>query len=490
MTLNRWTWCACLLVFSGAVGVRAQTVRQVQQRTADGVVEGVVSADDKVRTFKGVPYAAPPVGPLRWRPPQPVVPWTGVRRTIEYPQRCMQGPPPEGMTFGDTGPAEDCLYVSLWMPAHPSTDKLPVMVFLNGQDFASGSTSEPRQDGGNLSKKGVLVVSLNYRLGVFGYMAHPELTKESAHRASGNYGYLDQIAALGWIQKNIATFGGDPGNVTVFGSTSGSIAVSTLMASPLSAGLFRQAIGEGGSCLDSREPMKSRVEAEREGKEFAKVAFGSKSIDDLRKVPAAELLEASLRQPQMRFLPDVDGYFLTTDCRTAYARGEQRHIPLLAGWNAPADGPSRGGAAAGSVMDGEIPRSTWAWMEAQRTTAGAAVYRYEFDHVLPPPVAGTGVASPAPDRPREEIEFVFRVLTRKKLAWRPEDTAVSELLSTYWTNFAKTGDPNGEGMPEWPKNDKVSGYAVMQLKAIPTVTPDDQRSQWMGKGGQSRASAP
>src|ERR1035438_4871955 len=238
--------CALLLgMLLPPLGLRAQ-LRYVEQRTANGVLEGGVSADGKVRPFKGIPYAAPPVGPLRWKAPLPAAAWTGVRPATEYGARCMQAPIYPGMIFHDAGPSEDCLYLNLWMPATPVQPKLPVMVWIYGGGFAAGATSEPRQDGGNLSKKGVLVVSMNYRLGIFGFFSHPALARESGHNAAGNYGLLDQVAALKWVKDNIADFGGDPGNVTIFGESAGSFSVSALMASPLSQGLFRRAIGESG----------------------------------------------------------------------------------------------------------------------------------------------------------------------------------------------------------------------------------------------------
>jgi para-nitrobenzyl esterase len=245
----------------GVQTVAFAQIRYVQLKTADGVLEGVVSADGKVRTFKGIPFAAPPVGPLRWKAPQPPAPWTGVRKASEYGARCMQGSIYSDMIFHDTGPSEDCLYLNLWMPANPGRAKLPVMVWIYGGGYQAGATSEPRQDGGNLSKKGVLVVSMNYRLGIFGFFSHPELAKESGHDSSGNYGLLDQLAALQWVRKNIATFGGDPDNVTIFGESAGSFSVSALVASPLAKGLFQRAIGESGAYLSSETlPLKPRAE--------------------------------------------------------------------------------------------------------------------------------------------------------------------------------------------------------------------------------------
>lgn len=321
------------MLFLGMNLMNAQELRYVQVSTANGVLEGVVSPDGKVRTFKGIPYAAPPVDSLRWRAPQPARPWTGVRKAVDYPKRAMQGRIYNDMVFNDNGPSEDCLYLNLWMPENPPTAKLPVMVWIHGGGFIAGSSSEPRQDAGNLCKKGVMVVSLNYRLGVFGFFAHPDLAKESGHNASGNYGLLDQVAALEWIKKNIATFGGDPDNVTIFGESAGSFSVSALMASPLAKGLLNRAIGESGAFFSSTLPMKPRAEAEMAGLKFAQSAFGMSSLQSLRAIPAQRLLDEALKVPAETFSPDVDGYFLRESCPSTFAAGRQSHVPLLAGWN-------------------------------------------------------------------------------------------------------------------------------------------------------------
>src|ERR1700739_3048203 len=282
MNLHPRKWALSLALLFASHAVHAQQVTYVQQSTANGILEGVVSTDGEVRTFKGIPYAAPPVGPLRWKSPQPPASWTGVRKAVDYGPRCMQGRIYDDMIFHDAGPSEDCLYLNLWMPAKPAQAKLPVMVWIYGGGFAAGSSSEPRQDRGNLSKKGVLVVSMNYRLGIFGFFAHPDLAKESGHNASGNYGLLDQVAALQWVKKNIATFGGDPDNVTIFGESAGSSSVSALIASPLARGLFHRAIGESGVCLNARHPWKSRSEAEAADVKFAQSIFGTSSLEALR----------------------------------------------------------------------------------------------------------------------------------------------------------------------------------------------------------------
>jgi len=493
-------------------------IRYAQQKTADGVLEGVVSADGKVRTFKGIPFAAPPVGPLRWKAPQPPAPWTGVRKASEYGARCMQGNIYSDMIFHDSGPSEDCLYLNLWMPANPGTAKLPVMVWIYGGGFQAGATSEPRQDGGNLSKKGVLVVSMNYRLGIFGFFSHSELTNESGHGSSGNYGLLDQLAALQWVKKHIATFGGDPDNVTIFGESAGSFSVSALVASPLAKGLFRRAIGESGAYFsNSPLPLKPRAETEKSDAAFAKSALGTDSLAELRAKSADEILQAALKGKDVFFSPNVDGYFLPQDVASIFAAGKESKVALLAGWNLDEansraileqDAPTAAnflthlqklyGAHAGEVAklyagstEAEVKRAaqdlsgdrfigfgTWKWLEMTAKAGTAPVYRYQFDQTLPlAPDAPAGAEATAPHA--SEIEFVFQVLASRQLPWRPEDHEVSELMGTYWTNFAKTGDPNGEGVPRWPLYTAKDDYPVMHLARDPHAAPDAHRARYL-----------
>jgi para-nitrobenzyl esterase len=484
-------------------------LRYVRQRTANGVLEGVVSADGKVRTFKGIPYAAPPVGPLRWKPPQPAAPWTGIRKATEYPARCMQTRVFSDMIFHDDGPSEDCLYLNLWMPAVPATPKLPVMVWIYGGGFVAGATSEPRQDGGNLSKKGVLVVSMNYRLGIFGFFSHPELARESGHNASGNYGLMDQLAALQWVHDNIAVFGGDPDNVTIFGESAGSFSVSALMASPLARGLFKRAIGESGAFFGNTLPARPLAETEKADVEFAKSALGTDSLEALRAKPAEEVLQAAAKRGAPRFTPNIDGYYLPESVAAIFAAGKQADVPLLAGWNADEasyrnilgkDAPTAEnfeahvhriyGEHAAAILKlyaastpAEVKRAaqdlasdrftvfpTWKWLDMQVKTGHAPVYRYKFDQDLPLPEPASPHAG--------EIEYVFQVLSSRNLPWRPEDRKVSELMGDYWTNFAKTGDPNGEGLPHWPVYNRKDGYQVMHLEAGAHAAPDHQRARY------------
>jgi para-nitrobenzyl esterase len=362
-----------------------------------------------------------------------------------------------------------------------------------------------------------MVVSFNYRLGVFGFFAHPELTKESEHNASGNYGLLDQVAALQWVKDNIATFGGDPDNVTIFGESAGSMSVSALMASPLAQGLFNRAIGESGAFFSFNRPLKSRTEAEKAGVEFAEKAFGTTSLEALRAMPAQQILDAALKVPRESFSQDIDGYFLPTDCNSIYTIGKQSHVPLLAGWNkdegnykdffkdekptvenyvdhaksslgnnaefflrvypAATDAEAKR-AAQDFEGDQFIAYGTWKWIEMQLSTGESPVYRYEFDQTLPLPLyakPGTGPTAPH----ASEIEFVFLVISSRNLPWRQEDYQVSELMASYWTNFTKTGDPNGPNLPHWREYNSRDGYQVMHIGgANPGSIQDKNRDRY------------
>jgi para-nitrobenzyl esterase len=294
-------------------------------KTQSGTLEGTVTPDASVRIFRGIPFAAPPVGDLRWCPPQPVQHWKGVRQAVEFGPHCVQG-----KVFGDIVSrgkemSEDCLSLTVWTPPRSQAKKLPVYVWFYGGGFAAGSGDEARYDGESFAKHGIVVVNVNYRLGIFGFFAHPELTQESPHKASGNYGLLDQVAALEWVRRNIAAFGGDPHRVTIGGESAGSLSVSALMASPLSRDLFQQAVGESGAFfgqVGGRGPL-SLAEAEKAGTEFA-ASVGGKNLAGLRSMSSADLLrEASKKSGGFGFWPIVDGYFLPTDVPSIFAQGKQ-----------------------------------------------------------------------------------------------------------------------------------------------------------------------
>ncbi len=491
-----------------------------QVHLAGGVVEGTTGKNAGIRAYLGIPYAAPPVGELRWKPPQPVPAWTGVQKADHFGARCMQSNVFGDMVFKDSGMAEDCLNLNVWTPAKSAREKLPVMVWIYGGGFQAGATSEPRQNGEVLAGKGVVVVSMNYRLGIFGFYAHPELTKESGNHASGNYGLMDQLEALRWVHKNIQAFGGDPGKVTIFGESAGSFAVCALMASPLAHGLFARAIGESGAFFGNTLSAKTLTKSEEYGAKFA-TSQKAGSLADLRAIPAEKLLGAAHAAGDFNFGPNVDGYFLPSLASEIYAAGKQSHVPLLAGWNA--DEGSYGVVMAKEKLTAEkftaqirqkfpkdqaevaklypagsedeafrsatdlagdqfIAYSTWKWIEVQRQTGGGKVYRYLFSRVRPSPPDAmvNGVpASRLGAAHASEIEYVFGALdSNKEYVWQPADYKLSELMQTYWSNFAKTGDPNGAGLPKWSPHDSRDGYAVMHLDVDAHSAPEVHRERY------------
>jgi len=490
----------------------------LQVKTDAGVVEG--KRDGAVRAFLGIPYAAPPVGDLRWKPPLPPAKWSGVRKSKKFGAHCMQGRVFGDMNFRDAGGSEDCLFLNVWSPEKTSGAKLPVMVWIYGGGFVTGSTSEARQDGTNLAQQGIIVVSMNYRLGIFGFFVHPELAKESGRNAAGNYGLLDQVAALQWVHDNIAAFGGDSGNVTIFGESAGSFSVSAQMASPLAKGLFHKAIGESGAAFFSGGlSFESRSVREERDVKAVTTKLGVSTLKELRALAAEKVLEP-FAPPQSRgfdFGPDVDGYFLPEPVPAIFAAGKQNDVPLLAGWNHdegsfevasqkptadslkataqkefgentaeflrlyPSDtGDHAQRSALDFAGDRFIAFSTWEWMKSQAKTGKQPIYRYRFD--LGPPSN--------PEGPRlgayhsSEIEYVFGQLDSKAgIAWRPEDRQLSEEMQKYWANFARSGDPNGPGVPKWPMYSAAEEWPVMFLDAKSVARKDDLRERYLFLAG-------
>jgi para-nitrobenzyl esterase len=409
---------AFITLFASAVpaGFAADRVK-----TANGIVESTAAPKDGVRSFKGLPFAQPPVGDLRWREPQPVKNWKGVRNADQFGPSCMQRlSPGADYWLRGKGMSEDCLYLNVWTPAKSGREKLPVLVYIFGGGFQNGDGSEPRYDGENMARKGIVAVSINYRTNVFGFFVHPELTKESPHHASGNYGLLDQMAALQWVQKNIAAFGGDPKRVTIAGESAGSISVSALMASPLSRNLMAGAIGESGAAISSLPPL-PLADLEQNGVKFA-TAAGATTLAALRAMTAEQIQEASAKAQGIRFSTAMDGYFLAKSLTAIFEAGEQARVPLLAGSNTEEQSwrsvlgngdPTPETLAAGirrfygdkadpvlkayaattadEVYEAAthlasarfISYSTWKWTELQMRTGGKNVYRYLYARPRP-----------------------------------------------------------------------------------------------------------
>jgi len=501
-----------MLLWAHVATAQQATWSAAQVRTVNGVVEGVVGAAG-LKTFKGIPFAKPPVGELRFREPQPVQNWEGIRKADKFGPRAMQLPLFSDMNFRSDGVSEDCLYLNVWTPAKAPDAGLPVFVYFFGGGFVAGDGSEFRYDGESMAMRGVVTVTINYRLGIFGFLAHPELTKESAHHSSGNCGLMDQHAALVWVQQNIAAFGGDPKRVTIGGESAGSNSVSAQMASPLSTGLFAGAIGESGSLL-GRKPM-ALADAEQVGVSFA-AGLGNKSLAGLRAMSADALLAATAKA---HFPVTVDGYFFPTSPLEIFATGNQMAVPLLAGWNSAEqnygsilgkDEPTVEnyekavrklyGAKADEVLklykattpdevqqaatdlgtDRFIAFGTWKWIDQHSKTGHKPVYRYLYAHPRPAAVGAAAVRSMGAGH-SWEIEYALGNLsTNTVYAWKPEDARVSETMEAYFANFIKTADPNGKGLPVWPAvKPGVSDVMVIDVKSRVEKERNQERYRWM-----------
>ncbi|HEX3880100.1 MAG TPA: carboxylesterase family protein [Bryobacteraceae bacterium] len=455
-----------------------------------GLVSGVTDQATGLRVFKGIPYAAAPVGDLRWRAPKPAAAWTGTRTANDFSAACTQTPYPALSPFRDPNServSEDCLYLNVWTAAQSAADKRPVMVWIHGGALTRGSGATHYYDGTRFAEHGVVVVTINYRLGVFGFLAHPELTKESGRNASGNYGFLDQIAALEWVQKNIAAFGGDPGKVTIAGESAGSWSVHALVCSPLAKGLFRGAIGESGADFAGEPEL---AEAEKAGVRFAQ-SVGATTLAELRAKPADELLRR-----QRDTSPTVDGWFLPVQPYEIFAAGKQNDVATLIGSNAdegtafapaaikmesyrqtaaaryakradeflriyPAstDAEARAASAA-AIRDQVFGWEMRTWARLQTRTGKAPVFLYYFSQTPPPPLGRILGAYHA-----SEIQYVFGTLVKTA---SEADRKLSEAMGAYWTNFITTGDPNGKNLLKWPA---YSEKADLAMELGPQVAP-------------------
>jgi len=468
-----------------------------QVKVDGGIIQGTVTED--LTIYKGIPFAAPPVGDLRWKAPQPVVKWEGVKQTTEYAPAPMQGGNPP------SGKSEDCLYLNVWTPAKSPKEKLPVLVWIYGGGFSFGSTSEPVHNGEHLARKGVVLVSIAYRVGQLGFLAHPELSAENPNRVSGNYGLLDQIEGLQWIQNNISAFGGDPNRVTIFGESAGGISVSMLCASPLAKGLIHGAISQSGGSFGPTRPttypgenMKTLKQAEEAGVAYMQKA-GVESIAALRKMDAGKLPSG---WGMGSAWPIVDGYVIPDDQYKLYAAGKYNDIPVLIGYNSDegasfsrektpeeyiAGVKARYGNFADDLIkaypvgENSVPKSardlardaafgwhTWSWARLQSKTGKSKVFYYYFDQHPEYPEGSPQFGYGSPHG--QDVAYVFMHLDPANPQTSKSDLEISEAMGTYWTNFAKYGHPNGDGVPLWPVFSQEDPQ-VMYLGPTPHTGP-------------------
>ncbi len=496
-----------LFAASGAFAAQPAPVR-----TDCGLVQGV--AEEGLTVYRGIPFAEPPVGDLRWKAPQPHAKWEGVRDAAKFANDPFQG-------NGGPGVGEDCLYLNLWTPAKSPDEKLPVLVWIYGGGFSFGSTASPVHNGAYLAKRGVILVSINYRVGSLGFLAHPELSAENPDHVSGNYGLLDQIAGLQWVQRNIAAFGGDPEKVTIFGESAGGISVSMLCASPLAKGLFRGAISQsGGSFGPTRdttypgENMRTLAQAEASGLAYAAKA-GAASIEDLRKLPPEKLPGG---WGSGTGWPIVDGFVIPGDQHVLYEQGRYNDVAVLIGYNSDeglsfsfektveefttnvrlrygpfADAllaayPVQGGqithSARNLMRDAAFGWQTWSWACLQKETGHSKVFLYHFDQHADHPAGSPEADHGTPHG--VDVPYVFETLNFSDPKVTAGDRTVSDLMAAYWTNFAKYGDPNGEDVPQWPEFTRKDGpvlyfhdgASVGPVPGLEAMEVLDQYFQW------------
>ncbi|MFV5683875.1 carboxylesterase/lipase family protein [Flavobacterium sp. GB2R13] len=525
--------------FSQAQHAENQNAFPVQITTANGIIEGEFDVKTNIQSFKGIPFAQPPVGNLRWKAPQALPNWTGVKQTKKFGPRAIQSNVFGDMGFRSDGTSEDCLYLNVWSPSKSANEKLPVLVYFYGGGFAAGDGSENRYDGENMAKKGIVTLTVNYRLGIWGFFSHPELTKESPNHASGNYGLLDQNVALKWVQANISKFGGDPKRVTIAGESAGSIAVSAQMASPLSKGLIAGAIGEsGGSIFPTLSPV-PLAEGEKIGLEFAK-KIGASSLKDLRAMSTFELYQKSVGTSLGVFKTTIDGYFLPKSLPEIFEAKQQAMVPLLLGWNS--EEMTYRALTMGKDLDNEsyiqkikelygnkadevlklypigtpevteqsatdlagdrfIAYSTWKWFDLHRKNSTQPVYRYYYAHPRPEmrdneleaALAG-GVIKKDKNTPKApipkgavhsaEIEYAMgNLASNKNYAWTDEDYKVSDTMMNFFANFIKTGNPNGDKLPVWPmaKNEQNPEIMVIDVNSKSKKAENEARYLFLEK---------
>ncbi|PZX55692.1 carboxylesterase/lipase family protein [Algoriphagus chordae] len=493
-----------VLLFGFSISLKAQSNNsfEVQTKIKNGMIAGSYDVKTSIQKYFGIPFAKPPIGELRWKAPQALDNWTGVKNTKKFGPRAVQADVFGDMDFKSDGISEDCLYLNVWTPADRNTKDLPVLVYFYGGGFVAGDGSEPRYNGEAMAQKGIVVVTVNYRLAVFGFLAHPDLSAEAPYNASGNYGLMDQHASLEWVKENIAAFGGDPDKVTIAGESAGSISVSYQMASPLSKDLIAGAIGESGAGINPTLAPTPLAEAEQIGKEFVTKA-GYTSIEEMRALPTKDIYEIYNESKRFGFPVVLDGYFLPKTLPEIFEAKEQAMVPLLAGWNSAeipgmafmqgqpytpeafiakvketypndydevlslhphADAKEVERSATNLAADRFIAYSTWKWLDLHAKNSDQPVYRYLYSKLRPPlkdanlstGLAG-GTVEGGPKMPEAigaphacEIEYAMGNLPLvDAFAWTADDYTVSKTFMNYFANFIKTGNPNGDGQPEW-----------------------------------------
>ena len=527
-----------LLIMRIAAVAQGNNAFPVRATIENGTIEGNYDTQTGIQKYFGIPFAKPPVGDLRWKAPQSVANWKGVKETKKFGPRPMQT-----IVFGDMksrsdGVSEDCLYLNVWTPAKSNTKDLPVLLYFYGGGFVAGDASEPRYDGESMAKKGIVVITCNYRLNIFGFLALPELSAETSYKGSGNYGLLDQVAAMKWVQKNIAAFGGDPKRITIAGESAGSISVSYQMASPLGRNIIAGAIGESGAGINPTLAPVPMAEAEKAGVDFSKKA-GYSTLSQLRKLSTREVYEIYNESKRFGFPITLDGYFMPKTLPEIFNAKQQSRVPLLVGWNSaeiPGQAYMMGQpykdenyvarvkqdypndyekvlklythgsdkdielSATALAADRFIAYSTWKWFELQRNNSPKPVYRYLFSRIRPPLAdnsrtsglaGGTVMKDPNASKPPEpvgaahasEIEYCMgNLYLVDDYAWTPDDYKVSETMLNYFANFVKTGNPNDGKLPDWSPakaSDATPPVMVIDVESKGINAPSDDRYEFL-----------
>lgn len=535
-----WHLTCLLSILAFTLHAQSDNKMAVQTQIESGKIEGNYNTQSGIQTYFGIPFAKPPIGDLRWKAPQAISAWSGVKATKQYSAR-----PVQAIVFGDMnsrsqGLSEDCLYLNVWTPAKRNTQNLPVLVYFYGGGFFAGDGSEPRYDGEAMSKQGIVVITVNYRLGIFGFFAHPELSKETSYKGSGNYGLMDQAFALQWVKRNVAAFGGDPKKITIAGESAGSVSVSAQMSSPLARDVIAGAIGESGAGINPTLNPVPLAQAEKEGVEFATKA-NAKSLADLRKLTTRELFEIQSETRKNYNTTVIDGYVYPKSIPAIFNAKEQAQVPLLVGWNSAemsglafmqgkpytpenymakvkAAFPTEVDAilalypgnteqeveysATALASDRFISYSTWKWFDLHRKNSSQAVYRYMFSKLRPPLVdnsrasalaGGTVKADPNAPKPRPaigaphacEIEYCMGNLHLiKEYAWTPEDYQVSKTMFSFFANFIKTGNPNAKDLPNWPvaqAQEKNPAVMVLDVESKAVPAANDARYEFLDR---------